>query len=390
MSKILLVANTDWMLYNFRLPLARALRDSGHDVVLVAPMSRYQSELRENGFRCVDWPLDRGGLNPFRDAASTWALVQLYRREAPDVVHHFTIKANLCGSLAVRAIVRSRARAPICISTFTGLGFLFSTNAGARALRLVVEPLLRLALRGSRSCAVFQNEADLATIVGLGLVDPQRAYLVVSSGVDLGRFRPPGRTGNGRESSPIVVLMASRLLHDKGVGVFADATRILRDRGVAARFWLAGDPDPASPGSLTVKDLDRWQREGLLEWLGHRADMPDIFHKAGVAVLPSFYNEGVPRVLLEAAATGLPLVATDIEGCRVVVRPGVNGILVPTRDAVALSEAIERLVRDPQLRRRMGLESARIAAEEFDERKVLSEWLRLYDRLIREREEAPA
>jgi len=383
MSKILLVANSDWMLYNFRLPMAEAFRAQGHDVVLICPLGRYETELRASGFRCVNWRLSRGGLNPFGELLAAIRLFGIYRREAPDIVQHFTIKPNLYGSLVLRAarFVRAIRRDVICVNTFTGLGFVFSTHRAASLLRFFVQPLLRFALATPRTMVVFQNKQDLGLFLRAGLVTPERGQLIVSSGVDTSRFHPNGAANPAHANAPQTVVMASRVLWDKGVGVYAEASRVLRRRGSNTRFLLVGEPDPASPGSIPIEKLEEWQKEGLIEWLGHRADMPEILRHADIAVLPSNYNEGVPRVLLEAAATGLPIVATDIEGCRVIVRPGQNGLLVPPRNPTALSNAIERLTQDPNLRREMGRESFRIATTEFDERMIVAQWLAYYERL---------
>ncbi len=193
------------------------------------------------------------------------------------------------------------------------------------------------------------------------------------SGVDTRRFSP---CQDGHSSTP-VVLMASRLLWDKGVGEFVQAARHLRARGVEAQFWIAGAPDEGNPACLPDNVLIAWRREGVVEFLGHRSDMPELLRQASIAVLPS-YHEGLPRFLLEAAATGLPLVATDIEGCRLVVRDGLNGLLVPPKDSHKLAEAIRTLLKDPPLRWRMGKASRAIAESKFDEKKIIAQSLAVY------------
>jgi glycosyltransferase involved in cell wall biosynthesis len=389
MVKVLMVANSDWMFYNFRLPLVEALLKQGHEVVLICPLEKYAAELRQSGCRCIHWTLSRHGLNPLQEVVAAFNLLKIYQRERPDVVHHFTIKPNLYGSLAAR-LVRlttpqlSQQPTPAIVNTFMGLGFVFSPHPIAWLLRLFVLPLLWLALRLPNLWAVFLNRQDLSKFTQLQLVSPDQALLIVSDGVDVQRFRPSSRSRSAKPMTP-VVLMASRMLWDKGVGVFVESAKLLQKRGVRVQCWLAGEPDLGNPLCVSSAKLQEWQRDGLIHWLGHRADMPDLLKQVNIAVLPSYYNEGVPRILLEAAAAGLPLVATDIEGCRLVVRPGVNGLLVPVRDSQALSIAIEQLVSNSHLCQKMGRASQQIAIEEFDEQKILRQWLAFYDRLLKDR-----
>jgi glycosyltransferase involved in cell wall biosynthesis len=389
MAKVLMVANSDWTLYNFRLPLALALLRQGHDVVLVCPLDRYEVELRNSGCRCIHWSLSRHGLNPFQEAAAACKLFKIYQAEKPDVVHHFTIKPNLYGSLVARLIrlttpQTSQQPSPAVINTFMGLGFVFSPHPIAWCLRLFVLPLLWLALRLPNLWSVFLNQHNLSTFVRLRLVPPSQALLIVSDGVNIRQFGAERRAYRQPRSSVPVVLMASRMLWDKGVGVLVESAKLLRQRGVKVQFWLAGEPDLSYPSCVPSTQLNEWQQAGLIHWLGHRTDMPELLKQVDIAVLPS-YHEGVPRSLLEAAAAGLPLVATDIEGCRIVVRPGVNGLLVPVRDSQALSIAIEQLASDAQLRHQMGRASQKIAIAEFDEQKILRQWLAFYEQLLKKR-----
>jgi len=383
--KVLLVANWDWVIYNFRLPLARSLRDHGYEVILVFPFGRFLERIRREGFRCIHWPLDRGSLNPWKDGWALWQLARIYRRERPDIVHHFTIKPNLYGSLAARWVSRNHwgTGQPAVINTFMGLGFMFSDHLKAKLLRLGLVPLLRYALHGPKTWTVFLNDRDRMFFLQRGWAPASRSTVIVGDGVDIHRFRPAAvKHKEGLAGEPVTVLMACRILWDKGVGEFVQAARILRQKGVPVRFRLVGSLDPANPAHVPEEQVHAWVREGLIEWLGHRDDMPELLRSAHIAVLPS-YHEGVPRFLLEAAATGLPLVATDIEGCRMVVRHGENGFLIPVRDASALAEAIERLACDSALRERMGRASRAIAVDAFDETKILAQWMALY-RQIRE------
>ena len=367
-TKLLLVSNQDWALYNFRLPVARVLREHGCEVVLVCPWGEYAPLLEEEGFRVIDWGLRRRSLNPVTEAAAISKLTRIYRWEAPHAVHHFTIKPNLYGTIAAR-----RAGVPVIINTWEGLGFVFSSSRRAKTLRALLLPLMRRAFRTERLWTTFVNRENAGLFEQLRLTNPDRVQLFPSVGVDTDRFTP----AEERHADTPVVLMASRLLWDKGTAEFVEAARLLRQKGVKARFWLCGSPDKGNPRCIPERTLDRWRKEGFVEMLGQRRDMPDLLHQADIGVLPS-YHEGVPVILLEAAAAGLPLVATDVQGCRLVVRDGINGLLVQPRDPNALAGALRRLLEDNALRKRFGQASRHIAVEEFSTPVIVGKYLDTY------------
>lgn len=371
--KIAFVAHWDWTLYNFRMPIAQALRERGCEVIFVCPFAEYAAHIRKAGFPVVDWHLRRRSFNPLSESIAIMHLARIYRREAFDAVHHFTIKPNIYGSLAARVTGISKV-----VNTFTGLGFVFAETHTARLLRIVVLPLLRLVLRRRNAVTVFQNDHDRDAFVHRGLVRAAQTRVIAGSGVNTARFTPhiDGRIPNPEP----VVLLAARLLMDKGIGEFVAAARRLRDMGIVCRFWVAGALDEGNPACIPRTLLAQWQRDGSVEFLGHRRDIPELLRQVDIAVLPS-YHEGLPRFLLEAAATGLPLIATDIEGCRLVVREGVNGLLVPPQDADALAQALATLLTDSPLRARMGRASREIAVKEFNELRILEQYLWLYKEL---------
>ena len=370
-----MVSHWDWVLYNFRLPVANALRECGCDVTFVCPFGAYTEELRSRGFRCIHWAIERRSLNPVREIGSIVRLTGIYRRLAPDAVHHFTIKPNLYGTIAA-----GFAKTPAIINTFSGLGYVFSDRHRARWLRVFVLPMLRRALHKPDVITMFENELDRQTFVRLGIVHREQTAVIPGCSVDTLRFSPSRQEVLDPEHRTPVVLMAGRLLWDKGIREFVEAARRLKSQGVESRFCVAGAPDEGNPACVSQDAREAWRRDGTVEFLGHRDDMPDLLRRADVAVLPS-YHEGLPRFLLEAAASGLPLVATDIEGCRMVVRDGTNGFLVPPMDAEALAEAILRLLTDSTLRTRFGTESRRIAVQEFSEGKIVQQYLDLYRRI---------
>ncbi len=367
--KIILFANTDWYLYNFRLHLAHTLKAEGHDVVLISPPGEYGPRLKEAGFRWQPFTFSRRGVNPLIEAGTLLRLVNFYVNEKPDLVHHFTIKCVLYGSLAAH-----RVRVPYVINAITGLGYVFlARNTLASLLRGVVLRLYRQALEGSE--VIFQNPDDRDLFEQLDLVKAGQSTLIRGSGIDTNYFHPFPEQG----SLPLVAL-PGRLLWDKGVGEFVEAARRLKETGVRARFALVGNSDPANPASVPLDRLGIWQKEGVVEWWGWQEDMRSVYALAHIICLPS-YREGVPRALAEAAACGRPLVATDVPGCREVVSHNRNGLLVRSHDAEALAHALRMLIENPSLRRRMGDEGRRMAEAEFSDDRITAETLAVYRRL---------
>jgi len=373
-SRILLVANTTWFLYNFRSALARALQARGDEVILAGPLDEYAAPLQGAGFTWARLEMTRRGLNVAQEVATLGQWVRLYRRLQPDLAHHFTIKPVIYGSLAARL-----AGVRCVVNSVEGLGYLFvSRDWQARLLRLLVWPLYRLALRGRGARPVFLNSEDRDRFAALGLVDASRAALVPGAGVDPDRFTPRPEV----EGTP-VALFAARMLWDKGVGDLVEAARILKARRMEGRVVLAGSPDAGNPASIPESQLREWDREGAVEWLGRREDIPELIANAHVVVLPS-YGEGFPRSLLEGAASGRALVGADTPGCREIVVDGLTGLLVPPGNPQALAEAIEALWRSPETRRAMGLKGRELVLARFTEQKVNEAILRLYDDLLAE------
>ncbi|HEY0973767.1 MAG TPA: glycosyltransferase family 4 protein [Solimonas sp.] len=368
--KILLFANTDWYLYNFRRSLALALKASGCELLLLSPPGPYGEKLSALGLRWQPVDLHRRSLNPLREAGFVLSLARLLRRERPDVVHGFTLKCAIYGSLAARL-----AGVPGRVNAVTGMGYVFtSDDLKARLLRPLVRVLLRLALDGKRARLILQNPDDVAFFTGHRLVHPDRIRLIPGSGVDCERFHP----GPPREPvGPLRVLLPARLLLDKGLAEYVAAARQLQGEGRDIQFLLAGQPDPGNPASVPEANVKQWVDEGVLEWLGHVEDMPALFRSVDVVALPS-YREGLPKGLIEAGASGCALVTTDVPGCREVVADGIDGLIVPVKDSVALAHAIDRLLQDPALRIQLGQASRRRVQREHEVGAVNSRTLSVY------------
>lgn len=374
-ARIVLFANTDWYLYNFRRSLALALMTKGYDLLLISPPGPYGQKLRELGLRWEPIPMDRRSLNPLREAGLLVWLVGLFRKERPSLVHGFTIKCAVYGSLAARL-----AGIPARVNAVAGMGYVFTSNElRARLLRPLVRLFLRVALDGSGARLVLQNPDDVALFTRARLVACNRIRLIFGSGVDCSRFTE--FTSPTRDDRPLRVLLAARLLWDKGLAEYATAARLLRERGRAIQFLIAGMPDYGNPAAVPEARIREWVSEGLVEWLGHVDDMPALFAGVDLVVLPS-YREGLPKGLIEAGACGLPLVTTDVPGCREVVTDDVDGLIVPPRDASALAAAIARLQDDPALSARLGAAARRKVLALFDERIVVRKTIDVYEELL--------
>ncbi|BCY16240.1 glycosyl transferase family 1 [Leptolinea sp. HRD-7] len=367
--KTLLFANTAWYLYNFRLPLAEALRARGFDVVLVSPSDENADKLIQAGFRWVEFPFSRKGQNPLQEIGTISRLVRLYRDEKPDFVHHFTIKCVLYGSLAARWTGIHRV-----INSITGLGYVFlANNLKARLIRPIILFLYRFALRSTQ--VIFQNGDDLRQFETLHLISPGQTRIVRGSGVDITRFVP-----SPEPAGPAVVVLPARLLWDKGVGEFVQAARVLKAEGSDGRFVLVGDIYADNPASVPESAVRDWEKEGVIEWWGWRGDMPEVFSKSSIVCLPS-YREGLPKTLIEAAGCARPLVAFDAPGCREVVIPGETGLLAKFKDVDDLAACLRNLLRNPEERRRMGANARHLAETEFSTGRIVNETLEVYSKL---------
>jgi glycosyltransferase involved in cell wall biosynthesis len=369
--KILLFANTDWYLYNFRLALAQTLQARGDEVILVSPEGTYVSRLQKLGFRWIGFPLARRGLNPLVEIFTIGRLLRLYYREKPDLVHQFTVKCVLYGSLVCRML---RIR-PV-VNSVTGLGYVFTEGKGNRHfLRKGIMLFYRLVLR--RTWVIFQNPDDESIFLKNRLVDPEKVALIRGSGVDNRRFIPSPEP----DGTPVIILPA-RLLWDKGVGIFVEAAQKLKAEGLRARFALVGDSDPENPASVPVAQIREWEKKGVIEWWGWHDDMEAVYAQAHIVCLPSYYREGVPKTLIEAAACGLPIIASDIPGCREIVRNGENGLLVPPNDVIPLAVSLKLMIQDSEMRHKMGIRGRIIAEKEFSMDSVIAQTFRIYQSAV--------
>jgi len=369
--KLLFLVTEDWYFCSHRLPLARAARDEGYDVAVATRVGRHGDRIRSEGFRVIPVRMRRRRASLWNELASIVELVNIYRHERPNIVHHVAMKPVIYGTLAARM-----ARVPCIVNALAGFGYIFTSHqVRARLLRHPVRAVLRRLLITGHGCTIVQNPDDRRALSALGVPDA-RIAVIPGSGVDTERFHP-----RPEPAGAIVACMVSRMLWDKGVGEIVEAARALEISHPSLRIRLVGPPDADNPSSIDATELTRWRDEGIVEWLGARDDVASLWPQAHIAVLPS-YREGLPKSLLEAAASGRPMVATDVPGCREIVVDGVTGLLVPARDSGALAEALARLADDAALRRRLGSAARERAVEHFSEARIAAQTMALYRTLM--------
>ena len=374
--KVLLVSNTSWYLYNFRLPLIRCLRDDGYRVSLVAPHDSHTALLQAEGFTVHPWLVARSSVNPLAEAHALVDLFRIYRREQPDIVHHFTIKACLYGTLAAKC-----ARVYRVINAVTGLGHLFlGTRKRSRLLRRLIKPVYRATFMARRSTVVFQNADDQEKLISLRLTDSNRSQLIRGSGVDIERFRPEGDSA-GRFHDPLQLLFPSRLIREKGTVELMLACKRLWAYGIELELLVAGALDCGNRSSLSHSDLAELQSDPRVRCLGHVDDMQSLYAASDIVVLPS-WREGLSRALIEAASMERPIITTDVPGCRDVVDHGCSGLLVPPRDARSIELAVRLLTENPDLARRFGKAARLKVVAEFQVSLVNKRTLQHYSSLL--------
>ena len=370
--KLLFVVNVDWFFISHRLPIALAAIEHGYSVHIATGLTDRLAELQQHGLIVHPLKMDRSSTGLHGVLRNLLELWQVFKSVRPDVIHLVTIKPVLLGGIVARL-----TRMPAVVAAVSGLGFVFiDKGLKASIRRWLIGTLYRLALGHRTMKVIFQNRDDLRSVTELAPLSDRKVAMIRGSGVDLASYAHLPLP----EGAPVVVL-AARLLVDKGVREFVEAARSLKSRSCPARFVLVGTVDLANPASLTQPEVDAWVKEGVVEWWGHRSDMPGVLSAARIVVLPS-YREGMPKVLLEAAACGRAVITTDVPGCRDVIEPGVTGLLVPVRNAVALADAMEDLINDPAGCIELGNAGRKLAETAFDVRQVVEKHMHIYEELI--------
>jgi glycosyltransferase involved in cell wall biosynthesis len=368
--KLIYLVSEDWYFLSHRLPMARAARDAGYEVHVLTRVVDGGAAIAREGFVLHPIPWQRGSTSPLAALATIRTVRALYKRLQPDIVHHVAFAPAVLGSIAALGLPMQK------LNALAGLGFVFtSKTAKARLLRPLAHSLLRFLLTRPRTTVLVQNPDDRAVVASLG-VGAGNIALIPGSGVDVDALTPLPEPANG----PFTVGFVGRLLYDKGVQVLVRAQEILRARGTPVAVLLAGAPDPSNPASIPDDTLGRWRETEDLMLPGHVGDVRTVWARSHIAVLPS-RREGLPKSLLEAAACGRAMIATDVPGCREIVRPGENGLLVPADNAEALADAIARLMRDPQSRATYAANARRLAVAEYSSVQIARAIVTLYARL---------
>jgi glycosyltransferase involved in cell wall biosynthesis len=373
--KLLFLVTQDFSFWDRRRPLAREAQAAGAEVWVMTCPGPFAERLKLEGFRVIPWQVSRASLNPLRELAAFLQVLRVYRTLQPELVHHFALKPVVYGGLAGR-ICKKIA----CVHSIVGLGSAFTAeHRTMHFVRWLLIRLLRTALKQKDATCIFQNQDNLNDFVRSDIVRADQAVLIRGSGVNTQQFIPrPELRG-----VPVVIL-PGRMLWEKGVREFVAAAELLRAQGVSARFALVGEPDAGHASSIPVSQLREWDASGVVEWWGQQDDMPGVFARSNVVCLPS-YGEGVPKALIEAAASGRALVASEVPGCGEVVRHGENGFLVPAHSTEALARAMATLIEDAPLRAKMGACGRVIAVREFSEELVHTQLLEVYRNLLEDR-----
>lgn len=374
--KLLFVINVDWFFLSHRLPIALEAMRHGYEVHIATALTDQLAVLKNYGIVVHPLTLNRSGVGLWAIVLPVLQIFRVCKTVKPDVVHFVTIKPVLLGGVAARL-----ARVPAIVSAVSGLGFVFVAKGMTAAIRRwVVKHLYRMALGHENLRVIFQNSNDLSSLSSLFELPDRKVTMIRGSGADLSQYCVTPLP----EGVP-VVLLAARLLVDKGVREFVQSAQTLRRRGLSSkdvRFVVVGKPDLDNPHSLHPDELAQWTDEGAVELWGHRTDMPQVMASAHIVVLPSYYGEGLPKVLIEAAACGRAVVTTDHPGCRDAIEAGVTGLLVPVRDSEALADAIQKLLSDPIKCAKMGQAGRILAETAFDEKQVVAAHLQIYQELI--------
>ncbi|MDF9799454.1 glycosyltransferase involved in cell wall biosynthesis [Catalinimonas alkaloidigena] len=368
--KIAVVLNTSWNVYNFRLGLINALREDGHEVVILAPHDKYSDRLENLGYQFYPVRMDSRGVNPIKDAGLVVELYKLYKQISPDVILHYTVKPNVYGSLAARA-----AGIPM-INNVCGLGTVFLKKSW---VSIVAKTLYKVAFRFPHK-VFFQNHDDFQLFVREHLIKSNIADTVPGSGIDLKKFEPTVSPEDVHEKK-FTFLVISRLIYDKGIIEYVEAIKKLKAKGVDAEFQILGAKDPVHKRGIPLNIVDRWIKEGLFDYLGTTDDVKAKIEMADCVVLPS-YREGLPRTLLEAASLGKPIITTNTAGCKHVVDDNENGFLCEVRSSDDLAEKMLKMLGLSQIERKKMGEKGRVKVKtQFDETIVISKYQEVINHL---------
>lgn len=370
-KKLIIVVSVDWFFLSHRLPLAEEAMKKGYEVSVIAVEEGGKGDyIRSLGMKFYPLPTTRSGMHPLRELRVLLFLLRIYLLERPDIVHHVAVKPVTYGSIAAKLTGVKRV-----VNALSGMGFLFINANKNKTVHRLLNVFFKFGFKNPRVHFILQNEDDYQMVKDLGVVDPKQVYMIKGSGVNLKKFH----FSEEPESEKLQVLLPARMLWDKGVGEFVRAAEQLypkyKDK---VDFVLCGGVDEGYVLKIEEEELEEWNRQGKVKWLGYQTDMPYILGQSHIVVLPS-YREGLPKALIEACAIGRPVITTNVPGCRAVVDHGINGFLVPPKNRQVLAEAMEILINDKALRKKMG-KAARDKAEHlFSLDQVIKQTFAIYE-----------
>lgn len=368
--KIVISSNTSWSVYNFRLNLIKALQDKGYQVSIVAPCDRYSDILQKEGFNYYDIFMNNKGTNPKEDLKTLFEYYKVYKKIKPDIALHFTIKPNIYGTIAA-----SFLKVKI-INNIAGLGTLFINQ---NFITKLAKYMYKFSQKRA-SKVFFQNKDDFELFVKEGLVDAKKCEILPGSGVDIQRFKP---IEIERKDNIFRFLLIARMLWDKGVGEYVDAAKIIKKKYKNVEFLLLGDSNVDNPSAISKATINQWEKEGIVKYLGVTDDVRSEIAKADCIVLPSYYREGIPRSLLEAAAMAKPIITTNNVGCREVVDDKVNGFICNVKDSKDLADKMEKILNlTEEERRNMGKAGMEKIINQYDEKIVIKKYLQAIEDLL--------
>lgn len=374
-KKIIYFCAVDWFFCSHFLSRALAAKAAGYDVLVLTNVIDHEDALKQSNLRYKHINISRRSINPFRMIIELLRVAFVYWREKPDLIHQIALKPILLGVIAARMVGCRKV-----INAVVGGGYIFSSEQlTARILRPILKIGLKLFLNPKGSFVVFENFDDLENFADLKMVSKSSAIVIKGAGVDVEEYNDSHKI-HIKNDPPIIILVA-RLLWDKGIAEFVQASRLIRANGISARFVIVGDRDVGNRGCIDDETLEAWLSEGVVELWGYRSDMPSVLSSATVACLPS-YREGLPKVLLEAMSAGLPCITTDVPGCREVVVNNVTGLIVPPKNPIALQKAITELLEDPGKAIKFGINGRMKVEKEFSLKIINSLTINLYDNYI--------
>ncbi len=372
-KKILLIANSYWYIYNFRRSLIKLLVKKGYEIKIVCPTNETKINfLSKNKIPILNWNLHRRSINPIRELGSIIQLISIYKTEKPDLVHHFTIKACIYGTIAAKF-----SKTYLVINAITGLGHMFlGAERKHKLMRFIIKPIYKYIFTAKRSKVIFQNVDDQEKLLNMGFIKKTNTKIIRGSGVDINFFKPISDNPDIFDD-PIKILFPSRLIKEKGIIETIEACKILLEEGIRLKLIIAGEIDYGNRSCLSKDELQKIKDNKMITIKGFVSNMRSLYADSNIVLLPS-WREGLSKTLIEASAMEKPIITTNVPGCRDVIEHGFNGLLVPPKDIEALYLAIKFMINNSNLARKFGKRCRDRVKNNFATKKINNETLRVY------------